>query len=122
MPTNKSIDVFLRTLKGQFADFKNDLEQLFQKLVGSNVDDKSAAAAKALEAAQTLQKTLAPADHPPWLSSLVESLTRHTGSLQNQHHSYLLAKAIALHYLAVQDHTWTFSDATSTAFDFDGVF
>lgn len=112
----------MRTLDERFNAFKQAIDKLLKALAGSDGPQKVAASSKALEAATDLRRTLSANDQPPWLGPFIEALTNHGAGLPHDGHSYQLMRTVAIQFLPIQSHTWSFAETDSTAFDFDRLY
>lgn len=122
MPTDKTYEAFLRSLEERFVRFKKDIEALLLALVGLDAVKKAVTCATALHSAQELKGSVSSSDVPPWLNAVIGALDQHGKKLQIEGNCYHLNKALAIQYLLIRDHKWSFADASEKGFSFDKLF
>lgn len=119
MPTNESVQLYLRLIQEKHNILVSESSSLIRVLAGINPDEKLAVAQKVLQIASDLRAILSTNDVPSWLSEAIAYLTQFISA--NWTSSDFITNFISTK-LQLDKHQWSFNQVKETAFDFDAIF
>jgi hypothetical protein len=119
---NPTIETFVRFVEERYRDFMNKLSEMMSSLAAEDKQQKLARAKVTLDAANSLQQSLALQDQPQWLQPITNALQNYVSTNGHPAHANELIRSIGYHFGKAEGHKWAFDFSEEKGFDFDGVF
>lgn len=110
---DKNVEFFLRSVEEKYGKLKSDLQNLVSAMSAERLDEKKVSAEQALSSVNTLLAMISTTDHPGWLTTLENELTRYVKTHNTTGSANRFLQTLMRHHHEIFSHNWSFQKAQS---------